>query len=160
MKQNDVFPSNFLKSEDLHGKAARVTIERVTLEKIGEDKKPILHFVGKSKMMVCNKTNWGVLVNITGQEDSDHWGGWSIGIYSAKVAYQGKMVDGLRVDDRPGAAKPPHARNQSTEPATRNTAAPRTAVPPVVEDETGGDFDGDAYDSAPADALTDDEIPF
>ena len=142
MKQNDVFPSNFLKSADLAGKAVRVTIERVTLEELGDDKKPVLHFLGKSKGMVINKTNWGVLVNLTGREDSDHWGGWSIVIYSAKVAYQGKMVDGLRVDDRPGAAKAP--------------AKAQRQAPPVEDDEPVEDFADIDADVAPDDS----EMPF
>jgi len=114
MKLNDVFPGNFLKSADLMGKSVRVTIDRVTLEEIGDDEKPVMHFAGKSKGMVINKTNWGTLVNLTGQEDSDRWGGWSIVVYSTKVAFQGKMVDGLRVDDRPGAAKAPHDTRNTT----------------------------------------------
>jgi hypothetical protein len=31
--------------------------------------------------------------------------GWSIVLYPTKVQFQGKMVDAIRVDDRPGATK-------------------------------------------------------
>jgi len=139
MKSSDVFPSNFLKSADLNGKAVRVTIADCTMEDLGDDKKPVLHFVGKSKGMVVNKTNWGVLEAATGQTDSDDWAGYSIVIYSAKVSYQGKMVDGLRVDDRPGAVKAP------AKPA-------RKPIPPIESP-----MDEDAIDNTPID---DDEIPF
>ena len=157
MKLNDVFPGNFLKSADLMGKSVRVTIDRVTLEEIGDDEKPVMHFAGKSKGMVINKTNWGTLVNLTGQEDSDRWGGWSIVVYSAKVGFQGKMVDGLRVDDRPGAAKPPHdARNQSTGQG-RQAQRPTRALP---EDEPAEDFADLDADHDGVDLVNDDSVPF
>lgn len=138
MRQNDVFPSNFLKSADLNGKAVRVTIASCDMEDLGDDRKPVLRFAGKDKGMVVNKTNWGILEAATGQPDSDDWAGYSIVIYATKVSYQGKMVDGLRVDDRPGAVKAP--------------AKPvRKSAPPVDEFP-------DVDDNTPV--IDDDSIPF
>ena len=151
MRQNDVFPSNFIKAADLQGKAVRLTIETCTMEDMGDDRKPVLHFVGKTKGLVMNKTNWGVLTNITGQDDSDYWGGWSIVLYAAKVSYQGRMVDGLRIDDRPGSSTAP-VRQQ-----------PRAAAPPPVEpSEFASDFGGAAAGdpAAVGGPITDDDIPF
>ena len=138
MKQSDVFPSNFLKSADLNGKAVRVTIASCDMEDRGDGQKPGLRFAGKDKGMVVNKTNWGILEAATGQPDSDDWAGYSIVIYATKVSYQGKMVDGLRVDDRPGAVKAP--------------AKPARKPAPPADEFT------DVDDNTPV--IDDDSIPF
>jgi hypothetical protein len=110
MKIGSAFPSEFLKAADLNGKAIRVTIDTVTTEKVGEDRKPVLHFVGKDKTLVLNKTNANRLVEATGTDETDEWSGWSITLYPCKVEYQGKRVDAIRVDDRPGSSRPPAKR--------------------------------------------------
>lgn len=137
MKIGSAFPSNFLKADDLAGKAIRVVIDSVTTEKIGDDSKPVLHFVGKDRGLILNKTNASRIVEATGSDETDNWEGWSIVLYACKVDYQGKRVDAIRVDDRPGATKPP----------TRAARQPQ-APPP---DETGEDMPTE---------ITDDDIPF
>lgn len=131
---SQAFPSNFLKAADLNGKAVRVVIESVTLEKIGEDQKPVLHFTGKDRGLVLNKTNSARIVEAVGSDETDDWEGWSVTLYPCKVDYQGKRVDAIRVDDRPGSSKAPTNR----------------ARPAVVE---ASDF-GDAPE------LTEDDVPF
>lgn len=107
MKMSQAFPSNFLKAADLNGKAVRVVIESVTVEKIGDDQKPVLHFAGKDRGLVLNKTNANRIIEAVGSDETDDWEGWSITLYPCKVDYQGKRVDAIRVDDRPGTSKPP-----------------------------------------------------
>lgn len=107
MKIGDAFPSDYLKAADLNGKSIRVTIDTVTLEKMGDEQKAIVHFVGKDKGLVLNKTNANRIVEAVGSEETDDWRGWSFVLYSTKVDYQGKRVDAIRIDDRPGAAKAP-----------------------------------------------------
>ena len=131
MKIGNAFPSEYLKAADLNGKAVRVVIDSVTTEKVGDDQKPVLHFVGKDKTLVLNKTNANRIVEATGSDETDDWAGWSITLYPCKVDYQGKRVDAIRVDDRPGSSKPPADR------------------PVPVQ----------APDDIPAD-VTDDDIPF
>lgn len=131
MKIGNAFPSDFLKAADLNGKTVRVTIESVTVEKIGDDQKPVLHFVGKDKGLVLNKTNSNRIVESVGSDETDDWEGWSFVLYPCKVDYQGKRVDAIRIDDRPGSTKPPANR------------------PAVVEED--GQRGGD---------ITDDDIPF
>lgn len=135
MKRNDVFQSDYLKVSDLQGKAVRLTIEDVTMEKIGDDTKAVLHFAGKDKTLVLNKTNWNRLEEVCRSDDSDDWHGWAVTIYPTKVDYQGKRVDAIRIDDRPGSAVPPASRG-------------RASAPPPVEDEP-----------MPG-AITYDDIPF
>jgi hypothetical protein len=130
MKINSAFPSDYLKTSDLNGKAVRVQIADVTTEKVGDDQKPILHFVGKEKGLVLNKTNANRIVEATGTDETDEWAGWSIVLYPAKVDFQGKRVDAIRIDDRPGASKPPVTR------ATRPAAVVEDDIDiPSIDDE-------------------------
>ena len=116
MKRDAIFTSNYLKATDLQGRTVRVTIEDVTMEKVGEDTKAILHLVGKEKSIVLNKTNWGTLEQMCQSDDSDHWRGWMVTLYPTKVDYQGKRVDAIRIDDRPGSATPPTSTPAAVEP--------------------------------------------
>jgi hypothetical protein len=116
MKIGDAYPSSTLKAADLQGKSVRVVIESVTVEKIGDDTKPVLHFQDKDKTLVLNKTNANRIVEATGSDETDDWAGWSIVLYPCKVDYQGKRVDAIRVDDRPGASKAPKARQSRPTP--------------------------------------------
>ena len=136
MKISDAFPSSYLKASDLNGKAVRVVIDSVTMEKLGDDQKAVLHFVGKDKGLVLNKTNTYRIIEAVGSDETNDWEGWSVTLYACKVDYQGKRVDAIRVDDRPGASKAPQ----------RNT---RSAAPPPPVDEA---------EYAPE--VTEDEIPF
>ena len=106
MKMSQAFPSSYLKAADLNGKAVRVTIESVSVEKIGDDTKPVLHFVGKDKGLVLNKTNTFRIVEAVGSDETNDWEGWSVTLYACKVDFQGKRVDALRVDYSDNA-KPP-----------------------------------------------------
>lgn len=137
MKIGSAFPSDYLKAADLNGRAVRVTIDSVTTEKLGDDQKPVLHFAGKDKGLVLNKTNALRIVDATGSDDTDDWRGWSITLYACKVDYAGKRVDAIRVDDRPGATKAPAKQAQR--------AAPE---PPAFDDEP------------PAHDIPEDDIPF
>ncbi len=97
MKMSQAFPSSFLKASDLGGAMVTVTIGSVTMEKVGEgEEKPCIHFDGKDKGLVLNKTNAAVIVNSYGDE-SDHWTGKPIQLFSAQVSFQGRMVDAIRV---------------------------------------------------------------
>lgn len=134
MKITDAFPSNYLKASDLNGKAVRVTIDSVTMEKLGDDQKAILHFVGKDKGLVLNKTNTFRIVEAVGSDETNDWEGWSVTLYACKVDFQGKRVDAIRVDDRPGSTRRPER-------------SARSAAPPP---EIAGD----------APEVTEDDIPF
>ena len=97
MNINDVFPSNYLKASDLGGRKLKLTIEKVELEKVGSDQKPVLYFVGKEKGLVLNKTNAQVIASSHSPE-TDGWEGKEIAIYPAKVQFQNQMVDAIRVE--------------------------------------------------------------
>jgi hypothetical protein len=86
-----------LKSADVKAKPLVAVISYCTFESVGEDKKrkPILYFE-TGKPMVINRTNFEELEAAFG--DSDDWSGQKTKIYCAPTQYQGKRVDGLRVE--------------------------------------------------------------
>jgi hypothetical protein len=142
VKTSEAFPSNYLKAADLNGKAVKVTIESVSLENLGNERqpdyKPVMHFVGKEKALVLNRTNSNRIEEATGSDEMNDWTGWSITLYGCKVDFQGKRVDAIRVDDRPGAAKAPgkgkpkRAASEQAEPEPDD--APDFEMPPDADD--------------------------
>ncbi len=105
MKANDIYGGKSLKADDIKGREPIVTIESVEMKKFDDGPKAIIKFVGKDKALVCNRTNWNSIVEITGQEDSDDWPGHKVKLVVARVDFQGKRVDAIRVDP-PGSAAP------------------------------------------------------
>ncbi len=97
MNVNDAFPSKYLKASDLGGKKIKVQIEKVGMEEVGDGRKPVAYFFGKSKGLVLNKTNAMVIASHYGN-DMDSWAGSEVHIYSAKVNFQNQMVDSIRVE--------------------------------------------------------------
>ena len=124
---------SYLKAEDLQGKTVRLSIERVTLEDIkGQDgqtqRRLVVHFAGRDKTMILNKTNADTLGSIFG-EDTDDWTGAVI-LYPDTTMFGGKRVACLRL---------------------RANTAPKKVAPVVVEpeDETFSDLDAHADDDDP-----------
>jgi len=97
MNVNEAFPSKYIKASDLQGKGVAITIEKLLVEAIGEDKdeRPVLYFVGGKKGLVLNKTNAAEIADQHGDE-MDHWMGKQIELYPSRTQYLGKMVDCVR----------------------------------------------------------------
>lgn len=128
MKRHEAFPGQYLRADDIGTARPTVTISHVTMEKFGDDTKPVLHFTGKDKGMAVNATVWASLEEITGEEDSDNWAGHRVTLYvDPNVMYQGKRVKGLRV------CAPPAGKNGS-----------KPAPPPEPEPEVA-DYDDTAF---------------
>ena len=108
MKIGSAFPGQYIKAADLQGKRVQVVIDRVDMEDIGGETKAVLHFQGKERGLVLNKTNANAVWGITGTDETDDWGGTAITLYPSKTDFQGKRVDCIRIDppDRPQAPKP------------------------------------------------------
>jgi hypothetical protein len=120
MNINGAFPSDFLKASDLNGRPYKMSMGRVTLEKVGDDERPVLHFQAADKGLVLNKTNANTIAAIFGEE-TDGWFGHPIEVYPSETDYQGKRVACIRV---------------------RAVQAQQSAPPPVVS-APPPDFDGD-----------------
>jgi hypothetical protein len=114
MRVSDAYPSNYLKASDLQDRNIMVKIDRVEIEKIGEDRKPVVYFQGKSKGLVANKTNCNAIAAVYGDE-MDDWAGCELVLFSVMTDYQGKSVEAIRVrspqpkDRKPATARPSSA---------------------------------------------------
>jgi hypothetical protein len=108
MKISEAYPSKFLRSGDVGDNQLRLRISHVDLEDVaqGEDPKPVLYFLGKTKGMVMNRTNSKVIAEAYG-DDTDTWQGREIILYSTQVPFQGGLVDALRVRVPKAAPKKP-----------------------------------------------------
>ena len=124
MNINDQFTaSKYLKAADLKGSVAKVKIRDVTVEEVGSDRRMVAWFQGKEKGMVLNKTN-AMTIGETLGPDTDAWTGAEIEVFSMKVEYQGKMVDGLRI------RVPRRSPAQRPAPVANNWQAPPNQPPP------------------------------
>ena len=80
MNIDDVFPSNFLKAADLQGQTPTVTIDRIEMQDIGDDRKAVIYFQGKQKGVVLNKTNATNISERHGKE-TGNWIGKKVTLY-------------------------------------------------------------------------------
>ncbi len=119
----DIYPSKYLSAADLQNKDVAVTIERVEMEEFEDNgrkvTKPVVYFQGSAKAMIFNKTNATTVVDITGQPDTDNWGGVQICLYGTMVQFGVKMVEAIRI-------------KRPLEPTAVAVASPPPAVPPVA----------------------------
>lgn len=122
-----LYDSAYLGSWDLpKGRDVTVTIAKVEGVKLhsmqGERKKPVVHFEGKDKGMVCNKTNGRAIAGMYGV-DTSHWIGKRIAVYVTQTEVGGKTVDCLRVRPKVPTDRKPRAA-AATEPVTAPEATP------------------------------------
>jgi hypothetical protein len=99
VRSSTAFPSKFLKTEDAKAAPIVAVISHVALETVGQGadqkEKPVLYLEGQ-RPMVLNRTNFEALEDVFG--DSDDWPGHKIKIRVVPTRYQGKAIDGLRVE--------------------------------------------------------------
>ncbi len=98
MKLNDMFPSKWLRAQDLDGRPQLATIADVRLEQVedGKPPKPVLYFKGLSQGLVLNKTNGQSIGAFLG-DDTTQWHGQKVVLYPDRAPFQGKVVDCIRV---------------------------------------------------------------
>jgi hypothetical protein len=99
MRANEAFPGKLLKSSDVKDRPLVAVISHIAQEKVGKgadaEQKHVLHFEN-GKPMVLNRTNWDALEDAFG--DSDDWAGHKVKIKCARTQFQGKAVDGIRLE--------------------------------------------------------------
>ena len=136
MKRNDVFPSKYLRPDDLTGPVSTVVTEIILEEfedpETGKTKEKAVLYLRGLKPIVLNKTNWAVLEKLYGDE-SDDWIGCPIRVYVTEVEAFGKLVPAIRLR-APSKASP--ARDSESEPI----ADDEFFVPPEAEAETADDI--------------------
>lgn len=96
MDVNTVFSGDSLKAADLQGREIPVIISQVNMKKFDNGNKLVLHFEGKKKILVCNKTNAKRISAMYGS-NTDLWIGNEIVLYTDQVEFQGDLVDAIRV---------------------------------------------------------------
>jgi hypothetical protein len=96
MRISAAYPSAYLKAADLQDRNVTVIIDKVVLEDIGGDQKPVIYFRGKERGLVCNRTNANNISHAYGEE-TDNWIGREIILYPTIVDFQGRSVDAIRV---------------------------------------------------------------
>jgi hypothetical protein len=99
MRAHEAFSAKYLKSADVKDRPRIAVIKHVGKETVGQgqdaEEKNILYFEDE-KPMVLNRTNWDTLEEAFG--DSDDWPGHKVKIRCVKTHYQGKPMDGIRLD--------------------------------------------------------------
>lgn len=102
MKISNLFPSKYLRASDLQGHTVRVTITNVEMVSMRdprtrqENLKAVVHFEGKQKGLVLNKTNASTIAASLGDE-TDEWIGREITLYPAQVSVGGTQKDCIKV---------------------------------------------------------------
>ena len=101
MNAKNVFPSRFLRADDLQGATPVVTIKEITMEEFKnqsgqQETKPCMTLVGKDKAVTLNKTNFETLRGLFGDE-TDEWVGQKVRLCSMPVPFQGKVVPAIRI---------------------------------------------------------------
>lgn len=104
MKIAELFPSNFLKADDIPSPRG-FTIKAVGVEEVGPEKtrKPVLFLNEEKRGLVLNKTNSSIIAHVFGQE-TDLWIGKPVELYKEAVQFQGRVVDAIRVRMAPPQA--------------------------------------------------------
>ncbi len=149
MRISAAFPSTYLKATDLGGRNISVSIDRVVMEDLGSEEKPVVYFQGAQKGLVLNKTNANTIASVYG-DDTTAWQGQPVVLVEAMVDFQGRSVAAIRV-------RMPQAVPRAAAPRAQ-VARPWTAASPA-----NGVFPGDTPMPAAAldaDTPLDDEIPF
>lgn len=144
MKASEVFPSRYLKSADLGSAQPVVTIEDVTMEKLGDEDRMVVTFVGKQKGLVLNKTNLGTLARMFGDE-TDNWGGQSVKLKVMEVQYKQDLVLAIRISgEKVVAPAKPATATAAARTAKAKPAAAAPAKPDWVPDDEAANAEADA----------------
>jgi hypothetical protein len=115
MNINDMYPSKYIKSDDLGGAAVDVVVMAVVMEEVGDKEfKPVMRFMSKDKGMVLNKTN-ALNCAATWGDDTNLWQGKHATLMAQPVMFQGKQVMGLVI--LPKVAPPAQQAPQQPQPA-------------------------------------------
>lgn len=98
MKVKDIYPSRFLKADDVEPPLI-LTIRSHTFEDIGVEKerKFILYFSETDKVLVVNKTNLNSIEMILGTDETDQWIGKTIELFKDHVQMGAEIVAAIRV---------------------------------------------------------------
>ena len=112
VSQLQAYTSPWLKASDLQGRAATVTIEGATVEEIRQqtgqkEARIVVTFAGKSKRLICNKTQALTLADLAKTEVFAKWKGLVVTLEPATTK-SGQATINIR---RPSATTTPTTRS-------------------------------------------------
>ena len=118
---NELYPSKYLKSDDLQGQRLTLQVAALKVEDVAENEfKPVLYFNGKQRGLVLNKTN-AMLCGATWGEDYATWSGQWLELFAEPKLYKGNMVQGLSVAPKlANSASTPQTPAEPEPPANAN----------------------------------------
>ena len=96
MKLKKLFPSRFVKAEDVEGRPVVAIVTQVVQQLVGDDAKPVVFFEG-SKPLVLNKTNGNVIAVLADSEETNDWPGTVVELYATTTEFGGKVVPCVRI---------------------------------------------------------------
>lgn len=111
-KVSETFSSGLWKAQDI-AKPVYLTIADAKAHEFDDGTKLIVSFSDSDKDLVLNKTNSHTIAELYG-DDTDDWKGKPLCLFKARVPFQGRMVDGIRVkcDPKAAAAQAPSSDDQ------------------------------------------------
>src|SRR3954469_25920399 len=93
---NQFFPSKYLKAHDLQGREVKYKISHATSERINDQEKLVIYFVGNQKGLVLNKTNAKTIALKFGV-NAENWSGAEVIVYPAMVDFRGPPTESIRI---------------------------------------------------------------
>jgi len=96
MRQDDFFPSKYLRAGDLEDGDMILTIDNVKGEDFDGEIKPVVRFREEKKGLVLNRTNWGTIEHLHGR-DTESWMGKQIQLFTTEVDYRGQQTSAIRI---------------------------------------------------------------
>ena len=96
-----LFPSPWLKAEDLKEKEVTLNIDSTSVEEVGMDKdhKCVISFKGTEKRLVLNATNYDSIAALHGEE-TDNWSGKCVTVFATTTDFGSKRnIPCIRVRD-------------------------------------------------------------
>ncbi len=101
MKMSLMFPSDFVKADDLNGKDVTKKIKAVTMDELTmaggrKETRPVVRFSDAEKKLVLNKTNAITISKMYGNE-TDEWIGKQITMYPTETQFGSETVDCIRI---------------------------------------------------------------
>ncbi len=128
MDINKAFSGDWIKATDFgQGETRTLTIKHVSMEKVGEDEKPVVAFLEMTQGLVLNKSNATSIANLYGP-DTTAWAGKQITLFQTWVDFAGKQVQAIRVRAPQAGAAPPAAA-AAPKPPPRPNAPQKPDVP-------------------------------
>jgi hypothetical protein len=102
MNIHEAFPSPYLHARDLGEKQPLVVIRIVEARTMRVEggkqvKKLVVHFVGKAKALVLNKTVARAIAALVGSEETTAWAGKTIRLYATTTTFGKDTVPCVRV---------------------------------------------------------------